>query len=170
MLFVLRTCCLVRRSDVGISLQRLHRCTPLAATNALARGSLKDAANCVTHLELQISEKEKDSERIPRVGLAQFTWLAVTAISSRSGCSNLTLRLVSWPCAAPTRPWNSAYPLCPCTRRRCASRVSGVDWVIRSVWTAKFDFVARSRPITGLPAEFKHINKWRSINYPGFPQ
>ena len=56
----------------------------LATTNALARGSLKDAANCVTHLELQISEKDKDSERIPRVGLAQLTWLAVTAICSRS--------------------------------------------------------------------------------------
>jgi len=50
----------------------------------LARGSLKDAANCVTHLELQISEKDKDSERIPRVGLAQLTWLTVTAICSRS--------------------------------------------------------------------------------------
>ena len=41
----------------------------LATTNALARGSLKDAANCVTHLELQISEKEMDSERILRVDL-----------------------------------------------------------------------------------------------------
>jgi len=39
----------------------------------LARGSLKDAANCVTHLELQISEKDKDSERILRVELAQLT-------------------------------------------------------------------------------------------------
>ena len=39
----------------------------LAATNALARGSLKDAANCAIHLELQISEKEKDSERILRL-------------------------------------------------------------------------------------------------------
>ena len=45
----------------------------LATTNALARGSLKDAANCVTHLELQISEKDKDSERILRVELAQLT-------------------------------------------------------------------------------------------------
>ena len=44
---------------------------------------MKDAANCVTHLELQISEKDKDSERILRVGLAQLTWLAVTAICSR---------------------------------------------------------------------------------------
>ena len=41
----------------------------LATTNALARGSLKDAANCAKHLELQISEKEKDSERILRVDL-----------------------------------------------------------------------------------------------------
>ena len=56
----------------------------LATTNALARGSLKDAANCVTHLELQISEKDKDSERILRVGLAQLTWLAVIAICSQS--------------------------------------------------------------------------------------
>ena len=56
----------------------------LATTNALARGSLKDAANCVTHLELQISEKDKDSERILRVELAQLTWLAVIAICSRS--------------------------------------------------------------------------------------
>ena len=44
---------------------------------------MKDAANCVTHLELQISEKDKDSERILRVELAQLTWLAVIAICSR---------------------------------------------------------------------------------------
>ena len=55
----------------------------LATTNALARGSLKDAANCVTHLELQISEKDKDSERILRVRLAQLTWLEVIAICSQ---------------------------------------------------------------------------------------
>ena len=30
---------------------------------------MKDAANCAKHLELQISEKEKDSERILRVDL-----------------------------------------------------------------------------------------------------
>ena len=48
-------------------LQRLRCYLSLATTNALARGSLKDAANCVTHLELQISEKDKDSERILRV-------------------------------------------------------------------------------------------------------
>ena len=56
---------------------------------------MKDAANCVTHLELQISEKDKDSERIPRVGLAQLTWLAVTAICSRPNsevCSVISCR------------------------------------------------------------------------------
>ena len=69
--------------DVANSLQRLQCYISLATTNALARGSLKDAAKCVTHLELQISEKDKDSERILRVGLVQLTWLAVTAIYSR---------------------------------------------------------------------------------------
>ena len=53
--------------DVAISLQCLRCYLSLATTNALARGSLKDAANCAKHLELQISEKEKDSERILRV-------------------------------------------------------------------------------------------------------
>ena len=56
-----------------MSLQRMRCYLSLATTNALARGSLKDAANCVTHLELQISEKDKDSERILRVELAQLT-------------------------------------------------------------------------------------------------
>ena len=73
----------VQPVDVAFSLQRLRCYLSLATTNALARGSLKDAANCVTHLELQISEKDKDSERILRVELAQLTWLAVIAICSR---------------------------------------------------------------------------------------
>ena len=63
----------VQPVDVAYSLQRLRCYLSLATTNALARGSLKDAANCVTHLELQISEKDKDSERILRVELAQLT-------------------------------------------------------------------------------------------------
>ena len=58
-----------RLVDVAISLQCLRCYLSLATTNALARGSLKDAANCAKHLELQISEKEKDSERILRVDL-----------------------------------------------------------------------------------------------------
>ena len=56
-----------RLVDVAISLQCMRCYLSLATTNALARGSLKDAANCAKHLELQISEKEKDSERILRV-------------------------------------------------------------------------------------------------------
>ena len=65
-------CFVIRKSffrlvDVAISLQCLRCYLSLATTNALARGSLKDAANCAKHLELQISEKEKDSERILRV-------------------------------------------------------------------------------------------------------
>ena len=56
-------------SNVAYSLQCLRCFLSLATTNALARGSLKDAANCAKHLELQISEKEKDSERILRVDL-----------------------------------------------------------------------------------------------------
>lgn len=58
-----------RLVDVAISLQCMRCYLSLATTNALARGSLKDAANCAKHLELQISEKEKDSERILRVDL-----------------------------------------------------------------------------------------------------
>ena len=78
-------------SMLRMSLQRMRCYLSLATTNALARGSLKDAANCVTHLELQISEKDKDSERILRVGLAQLTWLAVIAICSQP---NSEVRLV----------------------------------------------------------------------------
>ena len=63
--FVIRK--IFRLVDVAISLQCLRCYLSLATTNALARGSLKDAANCAKHLELQISEKEKDSERILRV-------------------------------------------------------------------------------------------------------
>ena len=67
-------CFVIRKSffrlvDVANSLQCLRCYLSLATTNALARGSLKDAANCAKHLELQISEKEKDSERILRVDL-----------------------------------------------------------------------------------------------------
>ena len=65
--FVIRK--IFRLVDVAISLQCLRCYLSLATTNALARGSLKDAANCAKHLELQISEKEKDSERILRVDL-----------------------------------------------------------------------------------------------------
>ena len=65
--FIIRKC--FRLFDVAISLQCLRCYLSLATTNALARGSLKDAANCAKHLELQISEKEKDSERILRVDL-----------------------------------------------------------------------------------------------------
>ena len=74
----------------------------LATTNALARGSLKDAANCVTHLELQISEKDKDSERTLRVGFGQLTWLAVTAICSRLNSCSLDGYLMSSLVVAPT--------------------------------------------------------------------
>ena len=63
--FVIRK--IFRLVDVAISLQCMRCYLSLATTNALARGSLKDAANCAKHLELQISEKEKDSERILRV-------------------------------------------------------------------------------------------------------
>ena len=79
--FVIRK--IFRLVDVAISLQCMRCYLSLATTNALARGSLKDAANCAKHLELQISEKDKDSERILRVELAQLTWLAVIAICSR---------------------------------------------------------------------------------------
>lgn len=65
--FVIRK--IFRLVDVAISLQCMRCYLSLATTNALARGSLKDAANCAKHLELQISEKEKDSERILRVDL-----------------------------------------------------------------------------------------------------
>ena len=65
--FVIRK--IFRLVDVAISLQCMRCYLSLATTNALARGSLKDAANCAKHLELQISEKEMDSERILRVDL-----------------------------------------------------------------------------------------------------
>ena len=69
MLSVLCSGNVFRLVDVAMSLQCMRCYLSLATTNALARGSLKDAANCAKHLELQISEKEKDSERILRVDL-----------------------------------------------------------------------------------------------------
>ena len=80
----------------------------LATTNALARGSLKDAANCAKHLELQISEKEKDSERILRVEL-----VSAHVIDGDRNMQSLELRSSSGfhmlsQVFAPTCSWNSA--------------------------------------------------------------
>lgn len=80
----------------------------LATTNALARGSLKDAANCAKHLELQISEKEKDSERILRVEL-----VSAHVIDGDRNMQSLELRSSSGvhmlsQFFAPTCSWNSA--------------------------------------------------------------
>ena len=80
----------------------------LATTNALARGSLKDAANCAKHLELQISEKEKDSERILRVDL-----VSAHVIGGDRNMQSLELRSLSGfhmlsQILAPTCSWDSA--------------------------------------------------------------
>ena len=129
----------------------------LATTNALARGSLKDAANCVTHLELQISEKDKDSERILRVGL-QLTWLAVTAICSRP---NSEVWMVFSCCRLLSADVIVAVSV-PSFRAPIVFHVIVFDPLVCIVCIEHF--FARSRPVTGLPAEFKHINKWRSKN------
>ena len=97
-----------RLVDVAISLQCLRCYLSLATTNALARGSLKDAANCVTHLELQISEKDKDSERILRVEL-----VSAHVIDGDRNMQSLELRSSSGvhmlsQVFAPTCSWNSA--------------------------------------------------------------
>ena len=94
--------------DVAISLQCMRCYLSLATTNALARGSLKDAANCAKHLELQISEKEKDSERILRVEL-----VSVHVIDGDRNMQSLELRSSSGVhmlsrVFAPTCSWNSA--------------------------------------------------------------
>ena len=73
----------------------------------LARGSLKDAANCAKHLELQISEKEKDSERILRVDL-----VLTHVIGGDRNMQSLELRSLSGvhmlsQIVAPTCSWNS---------------------------------------------------------------
>ena len=97
-----------RLVDVAISLQCMRCYLSLATTNALARGSLKDAANCAKHLELQISEKEKDSERILRVGL-----VSAHVIGGDRNMQSLELRSLSGvhvlsQIVAPTCSWNSA--------------------------------------------------------------
>ena len=94
--------------DVAISLQCMRCYLSLATTNALARGSLKDAANCAKHLELQISEKEKDSERILRVEL-----VSAHVIDGDRNMQSLELRSSSGvhmlsQFFAPTCSWNSA--------------------------------------------------------------
>ena len=97
-----------RLVDVAISLQCMRCYLSLATTNALARGSLKDAANCAKHLELQISEKEKDSERILRVEL-----VSAHVIDGDRNMQSLELRSSSGfhmlsQVFAPTCSWNSA--------------------------------------------------------------
>ena len=97
-----------RLVDVAISLQCLRCYLSLATTNALARGSLKDAANCAKHLELQISEKEKDSERILRVD-----FVSAHVIGGDRNMQSLELRSLSGlhmlsQVFAPTCSWNSA--------------------------------------------------------------
>ena len=106
-------CFVIRKSffrlvDVAISLQCLRCYLSLATTNALARGSLKDAANCAKHLELQISEKEKDSERILRVD-----FVSAHVIGGDRNMQSLELRSLgglhmSSRVFAPTCSWNSA--------------------------------------------------------------
>ena len=106
-------CFVIRKSffrlvDVAISLQCLRCYLSLATTNALARGSLKDAANCAKHLELQISEKEKDSERILRVDL-----VSAHVIGGDRNMQSLELRSLSGfhmlsQILAPTCSWDSA--------------------------------------------------------------
>ena len=104
--FIIRKC--FRLFDVAISLQCLRCYLSLATTNALARGSLKDAANCAKHLELQISEKEKDSERILRVD-----FVSAHVIGGDRNMQSLELRSLSGlhmlsQVFAPTCSWNSA--------------------------------------------------------------
>ena len=94
--------------DVAIPLQCMRCYLSLATTNALARGSLKDAANCAKHLELQISEKEKDSERILRVDL-----VSAHVIGGDRNMQSLELRSLSGfhmlsQILAPTCSWDSA--------------------------------------------------------------
>ena len=104
--FVIRK--IFRLVDVAISLQCMRCYLSLATTNALARGSLKDAANCAKHLELQISEKEKDSERILRVD-----FVSAHVIGGDRNMQSLELRSLSGlhmlsQVFAPTCSWNSA--------------------------------------------------------------
>ena len=104
--FIISKC--FRLFDVAISLQCLRCYLSLATTNALARGSLKDAANCAKHLELQISEKEKDSERILRVD-----FVSAHVIGGDRNMQSLELRSLSGlhmlsQVFAPTCSWNSA--------------------------------------------------------------
>ena len=96
----------------------------------------------------------------------QFTWLAVTAICSRSN--------------------SEVWVVCTCCCRllhrhvrriRRASRFRAALWLRVMMFESRDRFLfgfpndsfARSRPVKGLPAEFKHINKRRTSNYPGFP-
>ena len=160
-------CFIIRKSffrlvDVVISSQCLRCYLSLATTNALARGSLKDAANCAKHLELQISEKEKDSERILRVDFVSAHVIG----GDRNMQSLELLRLSGITCCRKF------------FRRRVrviirVSRFRAALWIqfhdVRIQFRVSFSFSktffhARSRPVTGLPAEFKHINKRRTSN------
>ena len=91
----------------------------------------------------------------------QFTWLAVTAICSRSN--------------------SEVWVVCTCCCRllhrhvrriRRASRFRAALWLRVMMFESRDRFLfgfpndsfARSRPVKGLPAEFKHINKRRTSN------
>ena len=151
--------------DVAISLQCLWCYLSLATTNALARGSLKDAANCAKHLELQISEKEMDSERILRVDL-----VSAHVIGGDRNMQSLEL----WSLSGLHMLSKVFSPTCSCYSTRLSfssSIMNSFSWCSISVSCFVFEniilktlFHARSRPVTGLPAEFKHINKRRTSN------
>ena len=93
------------------------------------------------------------------LALCQLTWLAVTAICSRPNsevwmvisCRRVSRRRDRRSQRVFVSNTNSCFVLC------CV-------WMIQAtIWVSKF-FYARSRSVTGVPAEFKHINKWRSKN------
>ena len=157
--FVIRK--IFRLVDVAISLQCMRCYLSLATTNALARGSLKDAANCAKHLELQISEKEKDSERILRVDL-----VSAHVIGGDRNMQSLELRSLSG-----LHMLSQFFaPTCSCDSARLSfsSSIMICFMMFDCGDVFRFEnskhFYARSRPVTGLPAEFKHINKRRTSN------
>ena len=91
----------------------------------------------------------------------QLTWLAVTEICSRSNSEVWVVFTCCRKSCADVFVWFDAFLV-------FEQHYEFVSWCSISVMCLVFNwkhfFHARSRPVTGLPAEFKHINKRRTSN------
>ena len=91
----------------------------------------------------------------------QLTWLAVTEICSRSNSEVWVVSHVVASSCADVFVWFSASLVFE-QHYEFVFMMFDFSFVFFVFW--KHYFHARSRPVTGLPAEFKHINKRRTSN------